>query len=202
MDLFNNLKSKKSSDKILILGCGASKQNDYIQGLTNSIFYICSYQNLTISDKENNINLNDVVNYKNLPKNLKLFFPETYKYPTGTIKNSLDDDMFIERFIKVDLLKYSDISKLSKYDYIECRYILHFKCFKKNRINIIKKLFKKLNSGGIQLYYKLSSQQNESYSIFTKKEEKKLLKIFNHIKIFKGVCNTEAKYYTILIKKK
>lgn len=171
----NYCKIVDKNNKTLIIGSGLSNaynNKDGCKYLFNAFYQISKHKDIFISDIYfnndclkynfiNNVFYNKIFETFTL-KNIENIFPKTYlKYKNKKITYKFYESILKEKFIKIDLCNDNNIIKLSKYDSIHIRYVLHLKELKKvNRINIINQLYNKLNKGGkiyIQNYTKSKS---------------------------------------------
>lgn len=216
-NLCGSLCQLNNNDKILILGCGISDHiTSKIENQIIPLLYMLNLKNLTLSDiniskdiSNFRYNLNEL-NYKyNI--NLENILPNYYYNTIENFKylNCLWDLDISERFLKFDLLK-DDINNIDNYDFIQLKQILHLKEFKYDRLNIINKLYNKLNNNGnlyITIYSKLNkfylSNYYDSYTCLTSVELDILKNTYNNIIIEKstlleGIMKGNE-YYKILI---
>lgn len=160
VDLYNYIENEDMINKqILIIGCGLSDHNSFELKIGNMLIY-SKLKGLTFSDINCNYNLSTCWLRDYIPK-----FPAL----------SIFSDAIKTRFLKLDILNNVDLDSIGNYDYFELRYVLHFTEFKSRRLNIIKKLYSKLNEGGvlgIQIYYELDNNRKDKdmYSTITDDE--------------------------------
>lgn len=162
-DLSDYTFSLPNESKILVIGCGLS--GDFTLPKETIRNLLMNYKNITLSDykykkeiwSEVELKYSEIVQV--FPNCKSVYEIKRFLKFSDSI-GRLDEEMFFEKFKELDLLK-DDLSKLDKYDYIELRYVLHLKCFKKkDKYRVIKGLYNKLNKGGsigIQCYYELSN---------------------------------------------
>lgn len=181
MDTYDLIeKYNKRESKVLIIGCGLSKENEKYDGN--------HFENCDILIKNDNLYLSDT----DISDSYKEFI-------------SYDD--IKKKFFDINILDTNTIPK-AKFDYIDIRNVLHFKKFTKKSINIVSFLHNNnLNSGGqigIQLLSKSvnSNRDIDEYDInsvpnFITDIKNK----FKHVDIYCGFYNNDE-YTTLIITKK
>lgn len=183
---------------ILIIGCGISGYDnnnpDDKKLIDNLNFMSECFTNFKVT-------ISDVDDYTLISRDIfdHLFPFSKYKKPsTATAK---------AHYLKINLLNNADINSIpnNTYDYIELRYVLHFKIFQYKRENIIKELFKKIRKGGkigIQFFTSLNSknQDNPEYEAISTKEIQSIESIGKLILSVTGIQDYNQ-YATIVLGK-